>query len=247
MTYNPYVTHLALQVQELAQADASVTPAVQVWVSESGGSYNSGSEEATGSFASGFWFLNALAMTHHAGHRHFCRQTLAGGYYGLLSNESPRDPHPDYWNALFYQRLFASPSPLLINSVGSTICVSYNDGTTQHVDGSRIRWYVYHSKRRDDSLVMLGVNFHNVTRCGFVFSSEKTLVTEFVLTPDGHELDPWNTTGAKLNGHRLEVGKDGHFPNIEGVDATVDTLWLDPLSYGFFEVPVNARSSTAAT
>ncbi len=49
-----------------------------------GGAYNSGRENVTNSFWSGFWYLDQLASFARTGHGAYCRQTLMGGHYGLL-------------------------------------------------------------------------------------------------------------------------------------------------------------------
>lgn len=50
------------------------SPNMQLWVGEAGGAFNSGRREATGCFASSFWYLDEMATM--AAHGHQARPRL---------------------------------------------------------------------------------------------------------------------------------------------------------------------------
>ena len=62
-----------------------VSAPAKLWVSEMGGAYNSGAPGVTDSFASTFWYADALGTLALHGTRVVCRQTLLGGSYALLA------------------------------------------------------------------------------------------------------------------------------------------------------------------
>jgi hypothetical protein len=222
------VQRRAAEARKVASYYAPHSP--QVWMSECGGSYNSGSQKATGTYASGFWYLDGMAVTQAQGHTHYCRQTLAGGFYGLLTNASPRKPHADYWNAVLYQKLMGPPvGPILQNQLLSdTTC---HEGR-QHPN--RVHWYVHCAKRNHEaSLVVMGINYHDTSTCSvFVNANDTSTVIEYRLTPDGNTVTAINSL---LNGELLRVD-DGRFPSLTGKVVESNQLSLEPLTYGFFEL-----------
>ncbi|XP_022842392.1 heparanase-like protein 3 isoform X2 [Olea europaea var. sylvestris] len=82
---------------------SSATSAV-AWVGESGGAYNSGRNHVTNAFVFSFWYLDQLGMSSAFDTKTYCRQTLIGGNYGLLSTTT-FVPNPDYYSALLWHRL----------------------------------------------------------------------------------------------------------------------------------------------
>ena len=71
---------------------------------EAGGAYDSGRNGVTNAFNSPFWYLDQMALFAAGGHKSFCRQTLVGGWYGLL-NVTGFEPTPDYYSLLLWSRL----------------------------------------------------------------------------------------------------------------------------------------------
>ncbi|KAL2319979.1 hypothetical protein Fmac_028948 [Flemingia macrophylla] len=124
-----YLSQVAETFKSVAQAVKEFTPWtapwVAPWVGEAGGAYNSGSKDVSHTFVNGFWYLDQLGMTSTLKHKVYCRQTLAGGNYGLL-NTTTFIPKPDYYGAILWHRLMGSKvlSPgvtvLLINMSNST-------------------------------------------------------------------------------------------------------------------------------
>ena len=74
---------------------------------EAGAAYNSGAPPVTDAFVSIFWYLDALGNAAVHGFGGWCRQTLVGGNYSLLSTNT-FVPHPDYYAALLWRTLMGS-------------------------------------------------------------------------------------------------------------------------------------------
>jgi len=208
-----------------------------VMVSESGGSYDSGSLAATGSFASGFWYLANLAATHAAGNVHFCRQALTGGSYELLrshirqgsSSEERqkrlRRPAPDYWNTVLYNRLMGQP---LIN-------------LTKSAHGTR--WLIHCSKRHPSGLSVLALNYNRTHAQSIRVVQSKDDQPRNVIVYHLTPLSGQNATQAfitELNGTPLIVHADEDhraiLPSLEGKLVKTKRLTVAPLTYAFFEL-----------
>uniref|UniRef100_A0A7S3PD66 Uncharacterized protein n=1 Tax=Amphora coffeiformis TaxID=265554 RepID=A0A7S3PD66_9STRA len=215
--------------------DDEATP-LFVMVSESGGSYDSGSFAATGSFASGFWYLANLAATHAAGNVHFCRQALTGGYYELLSSNhvgsfssgEQRRPTPDFWNTVLYNRLLGQPLTNLTQSAHGT------------------RWLMYCSKRFSSRVAVLALNYNRthaqsmrVVRQPTTDSRSRTVLVYHLTPAVGQNATQSSIT--QLNGVPLVVQQqqENHrtvLPSLEGKLVTTKWLTVAPLTYAFFEL-----------
>ena len=60
-------------------------------------------------FANGFWYMNALGQLAQYDHKVFLRQTLVGGFDGLLKDKYWSDvdgvvPNVDFFNAVLFKR-----------------------------------------------------------------------------------------------------------------------------------------------
>lgn len=82
----------------------------RLFVSETGGAYNSGQAGVTDAFGSSFWWLALLGELGRHSHDVACRQTLVGGRYALVDLRR-RDLAPDFWSTLLWRRL-VSPKVL---------------------------------------------------------------------------------------------------------------------------------------
>lgn len=221
--------------QHMAEKVASLAlPNQQVWMSECGGSSDSGSPQATGSYASGFWYLDGMAMFHHAGYQRFCRQTLAGGNYGLLDQVSPRTPHPDFWNAVLYQKILGRPLTELTSQLEHMVRC---EGVSEDPMRPTAQWYAFEAKNPTASRAFLGVNFHPSLRCGLVLHDRDDApahhIAEYILTPNAAGTEP-NVTSTRIYLNGLEL--IDHSSPLEGRRTTEKILWLEPHTYGFYEV-----------
>ncbi|KAH9289644.1 hypothetical protein KI387_033761, partial [Taxus chinensis] len=98
-------------------------PWSRAWVGEAGGAYNSGHNLVTNAFVFIFWYLDQLGMASAYNTKSYCRQSLIGGNYGLLSTTT-YVPNPDYYSALLWHRLMGV-RVLSISSKGTQYLRAY--------------------------------------------------------------------------------------------------------------------------
>ncbi|CEL93533.1 unnamed protein product [Vitrella brassicaformis CCMP3155] len=96
-------------VRDVATVTAKRAPGTEVWMGEAGGAYNSGSRLVTMNYYSGFWYLDSLGMAAAQSYTHWCRQTLVGGLYGLLHNQTYA-PMPDLYTSILWNKIMGSPA-----------------------------------------------------------------------------------------------------------------------------------------
>ncbi|XVE85775.1 hypothetical protein DITRI_Ditri17bG0118100 [Diplodiscus trichospermus] len=102
-----YLSQIAQTFKDVSYTVNRFAPWSGVWVSESGGAYNSGGKHVSHTFANGYWFVDQLGMTATYNHKVHCRQALIGRNYAVL-NTSTFIPNPDYYGALLWHRLMGS-------------------------------------------------------------------------------------------------------------------------------------------
>ena len=234
------VLALGKQVQSVV---SKASPHAQVWLGEGGGCYNSGSNNVTNAFNSGFWFLDQMGALASTGHSSFCRQTLAGGFYGLLDSKTLH-PNPDYYSLLLWSRLMganvlqmsrgqaasattlrayahcmAPTAPSYIPGGIALLLINLSNTTA-------VQATLYTTERRD--LLSLG-------RDEYFFSSGcRTSQLEGVAAM--RELLACRSV--LLNGLPLHVGDDGAIPDMKPAAARgASPLVVKPLTYGFVTFP----------
>jgi len=261
---NPLAWRMALndsamnEVQSLGkQVSATVrkaSPRAQIWLGEGGGAYNSGANNVTNSFNSGFWFLDQMGSLASTGHASYCRQTLAGGFYSLLNSETLH-PNPDYYILLAWSRLMGrevlhvsrgqaasaatlrayahcmAPSAPSFNPGGITLVLINLSNSTS------VQATLYTTERRD---------LLSLPREEYLFSSAcRGQVDESL--GDGAQIRAMLACRqVLLNGAPLLVGEDGTIPAIKSAPvrgASERPLVIKPLTYGFVSIP---RAKAAA-
>ncbi len=76
-----------------------------LWVSETALAWDSGRNGTSNTFSDGPWYITQLAGMAWHGVAVQARQTLRGGFYQLLSNDTGRvAPNPDWWTARLFKR-----------------------------------------------------------------------------------------------------------------------------------------------
>lgn len=222
-------------------------PWALAWVGESGGAYNSGARGISNAFVNSFWYLDQLGMAAKFNTRVYCRQTLIGGFYGLL-NKTTFVPSPDYYSALLWHRLMGR-GVLAVNSNASLL----------------LRVYAHCAKQRAGVVVLL-INLSNQTAfnvevesnnnarvqvikkrsvlhglkksvswIGSKASDEKPPREEYDLSPKNGDLI---STTMLLNGQPLQLTERGGIPDL--VPAHVDAnspLGIAPFSIKFVVYP----------
>ncbi|XP_073123196.1 heparanase-like protein 2 [Henckelia pumila] len=233
-------------------------PWTSAWIGESGGTYNNGAWDISNTFLNSFWYLDQLGMAAKYNTKVYCRQTLIGGFYGLL-NKTTFIPNPDYYSALLWHRLMgkgvlavnshASPhlrayahcskeragiTVLLINLSNQTV---YNIETESSNNselpvklqtGGRKRSFVHSLK---ESVSWIGKKAADV----------KLVREEYHLTPEYGDL---RSKTMMLNDQPLELTEKGDIPSLVPIFRDLDSpLTIGPLSIKFVVFPnLNAPS-----
>ncbi|CAH8270412.1 unnamed protein product [Arabidopsis lyrata] len=219
------------------------------WVGESGGAYNSGGRHVSDTFIDSFWYLDQLGMSARHNTKVYCRQTLVGGFYGLLE-KGTFVPNPDYYSALLWHRL-----------MGKGVLAVQTDGPPQ------LRVYAHCSKGRAGVTLLL-INLSNQSDFTVSVSNgikvvlnaesrkKKSLLDtlkrpfswigskasdgylnreEYHLKPENGELQSKTMI---LNGKSLKPMATGDIPSLEpvlrGVNSPLNVL---PLSMSFIVLP----------
>ncbi|KAL2319976.1 hypothetical protein Fmac_028945 [Flemingia macrophylla] len=210
-----YLSQVAETFKSVAQAVKEFTPWAAPWVGEAGGAYNRGSKDVSHTFVNGFWYLDQLGMTSTLNHKVYCRQTLAGGNYGLL-NTTTFIPNPDYYGVILWHRLMGS-KVLLVSHEGSPF----------------LRAYVHCSKKGPGVTVLL-INMSNSTTFNVSLvddmnlypilktvpgRGQKTMREEYHLTPKDGNIQ---SDVVLLNGTPFQLTKSLDIPEMKPqlVDAS---------------------------
>jgi hypothetical protein len=95
-----------------------------LWVSETALAWDSGRNGTSNTFSDGPWYITQLAGMAWHGVAAQARQTLRGGFYQLLSNDTGRvAPNPDWWTARLFKRAMGSR---LFHTASSQPCCAPN-------------------------------------------------------------------------------------------------------------------------
>ncbi|KAL2319978.1 hypothetical protein Fmac_028947 [Flemingia macrophylla] len=193
-----YLSQVVETFKSVAQAVKEFTPWAAPWVGEAGGAYNSGSKDVSHTFVNGFWYLDQLGMTSTLNHKVYCRQTLAGGNYGLL-NTTTFIPNPDYYVALLWHRLMGS-KVLLVSHEGSPFLRAYAHCSKKGPGVTMLLINMSNSTTFNVSLVD-DMNLYPIlkTRSG---RGQKTMREEYHLTPKDGNIQ---SDVVLLNGTPLQI------------------------------------------
>ncbi|KAH6797280.1 glucuronidase 2 [Perilla frutescens var. hirtella] len=222
-------------------------PWALAWVGESGGAFNNGARGISNAFVNSFWYLDQLGMAAKYNTRVYCRQTLIGGFYGLL-NKTTFVPSPDYYSALLWHRLMGK-GVLAVNSYASpylrvyahcakeragvvVVLINLSNQTVFNVEvESSYKAQVQVNKKRSFAHRLK----RSVSWIGNKGSDEKLSREEYHLTPRNGDL---RSTTVLLNGQALQLTEGGGIPDL--VPGHVDAnspLSIAPLSIKFVVYP----------
>ena len=184
-------------------------------------SLNNGKQEnCTNSFVSSFWYSDALGRLASLNHTGFCRQTLIGGAYGLLTRDG-YEPNPDYYAAKLFHDL--------VGDVMLRVANISNDY------GGYFRAYAYCSRLSSGHFGVLLINIsptETVETKLSVFDANDDGSVEslkvYELTSDGG----LNSRFMRLNGKKLQMENDNELPCLAKCPENVqgDTLTVKPYS-----------------
>eukprot|EP01065_Artemidia_motanka_P048139 TRINITY_DN769_c8_g1_i1.p1 TRINITY_DN769_c8_g1~~TRINITY_DN769_c8_g1_i1.p1 ORF type:complete len:472 (+),score=125.58 TRINITY_DN769_c8_g1_i1:92-1507(+) len=187
-------------------------PDADLWVGEAAAAWHSGRDGVTNAFASNFWYADALAGDAADGHTAYQRQTLLGGYYGLL-NRTTYEPNPDFYIAKLHNTLMGNRVLQTDLSAGDGWVRGYAQCTPE---GGKVTLLLINvdSKR---TFVLSGGS-------GVVLSSRD----EYVLTADSLA-----SRSVNLNGKPLAVA-GGKLPDLHPTHAESDTITLPPHTVAYY-------------
>ena len=238
VTYLDKVRVLGADVNKVV---STYSPSSSIWLGEGGGAYNSGGNNTTNSFNSGFWFLDQIASFAVNGHGAYCRQTLVGGYYSLLDTSS-FVPNPDYYSLLLFSKLM------------STQVISASTKYTDAVS-DQLRVYAHctaptSANYKAGSVTVLVINLSN----NLAFSIDniegangknylrKSDRYEYILSSYYSDADERTLLASRqvmLNGKLLEV-VNNEIPSVDGENVSRlhgTSSVMKPLTYGYLEFP----------
>ncbi|KAH0861338.1 hypothetical protein HID58_089599, partial [Brassica napus] len=236
-----YLSRVAETFKNVNKTIQEHGPWASPWVGESGGAYNSGGRRVSDTFIDSFWYLDQLGMSSKHNTKVYCRQTLVGGFYGLLEKGT----------ALLWHRL-----------MGKGVLAVQTDGPPQ------LRVYAHCSKGREGVTLLL-INLSNQSDFTVSVSNgvnmalnveskpkKKSLLDtlkkpfswignkasdgylnreEYHLTPENGEL---RSKTMVLNGKPLKPTETGDIPNLEPVIRGVNSpVCVSSLSMSFIVLP----------
>ncbi|XP_022966521.1 heparanase-like protein 1 [Cucurbita maxima] len=173
-------------------------------------SWEFGNPHISYTFINSFWYLDQLGMASMYNTKVYCRQTLIGGFYGVIKS-STLLPTPDYYGALLFHRLMGPRVLKIDNNVSSDL-----------------RSYAHCSRGRS-GVTLLFINLSNAT--DFIIDLENNINLssgkrnaskgqrvkidspreEYHLTPKDGLV---RSSTVLLNGNPLETTKEGDIPNL---------------------------------
>jgi heparanase 1 len=220
-----------------AAVDAAVTgsraqPPPQLWMGEAGGAYNSGAHGVTDAFHGSFWFLDGFGILAQRGHQTFCRQTLAGGNYGLL-NTSTLQPNPDLYALLLWRRLMGR-GVLNVSSLAADARTKHQPSTTSYLRAyAHCAASPFHAG--DVTLLLLNLAPNEtaeveVRGLGRAPSARE----EYTMSAEA-----LSSQVVRLNGVELHAAENGTIPEltprvVQPTGGSLPPITLAPLTYGFY-------------
>ncbi|XP_051147648.1 heparanase-like protein 1 [Andrographis paniculata] len=229
-------------------------PWASAWVGESGGVFNNGARGISDAFINSFWYLDQLGMAARFKTKVYCRQTLIGGFYGLL-NKTTFVPNPDYYSALLWHRLMGK-GVLELNSYASphlrayahcakertgitVLLINLSNETTYNVEimSSNNQELTVKDKTNKKQRARSFINSlkRSVSWIGNKASDEKLWREEYHLTPESGDLQ---SKTMLLNGEQLQLTQTGNIPSLAPVLRDVKSpISIAPLSIKFAVYP----------
>jgi hypothetical protein len=194
-----------------------------LWVSETALAWDSGRNGTSNTFSDGPWYITQLAGMAWHGVAAQARQTLRGGFYQLLCNDTGRVvPNPDWWTARVFKRAMGTR---FFRTLSSRPCCAPDTlfAYAACAPGGGLSVAFVNAGDGDVAAQVLGAGAERFPPAPRV---------EWVLESGGPAL---NATSIKLNGALLAYA-GGALTPIEPrvVENPDEPLVLPARSYGFF-------------
>ncbi len=216
-----FLAQTAAQVAGVRGAlDAAGYAGLPLWCGECGPHNGGGVANVTTRAISSFWYTDALHELPLLGATGgFNRQTLAGGNYGLLSNDE-FSPRPDYFAALAFARLG-----------GDTVLAA---GTAPNVTG-QLRAFAA-CARSGGGLSVAWVNVDPAAAFSLAVAAPRlgARKLEYHFAPSGN--DPFAPT-LTLNGEALAAEGDAPPPYVGAPGNATQPTVVEPWTWGYIVFP----------
>jgi len=194
-----------------------------IWVGETGSASGGGAPGLSDRFVSGFHYLSKVGLAAEFCHKVVIRQSLYGGYYGMLDPVT-HDPLPDYWITVLFKKLIK-------NIVLSSLETTTGGGATKTKD-QFFRTQVYCSRQNSADVVISFVNMKRMHDYTFTLDGfGDRIIKKYVFT-NANDLQ---SKSIYLNNVLLELSDDYKFPAMKGVRVKQPVL-IPRASYGFLVV-----------
>jgi len=220
----------------------------QLWCGEGGGAFNSGRNLYTNSFISGFWFLDQLGTMAQQSHQAYCRQTLIGGYYGMI-NITTMHVNPDYYTALLWRRLMGRKvlgtnvfNTRYIKNAKDEEAPEYVEDTIRVYAHCTHRWFIEnHTQEKRGSVTMAFINLStHVSHTINITDMEVGPRAEYIIRSPrrGDQHLGLYSHHIQLNGKTLRV-LENKIPELppNWIFDRSKPLVIPPLSYGYLVFP----------
>jgi heparanase 1 len=217
----------------------------RLWIGEGAMAYNSGLPGVSDSFRGSLWFANllgALAKTKPLSHGVYCRQSLLGGHYELISHET-MVPNPDYWVAYLWKNLVGTKAVGPIISPGRRdspeLSSYYTFGCCEKPGMDTVLIHSFCAKSNNNSgdvvFVVINISKSRGINLNITMGLNRT---EYNLQPESAK-EGMRSRGVSLNGRAMSIGSDGSLPNVHkrGVARVRgDLTHVPPISIAFVVV-----------
>ena len=232
-----------------ATGNSSSTVLPQLWIGEGAMAYDSGLHGLTDTFHGSMWFANilgALTKTKPLPHSVYCRQSLLGGYYELISHET-LIPNPDYWVAYLWKSLVGQ------NAIGPIVSPQRNDSVKLSsyqtfgcckqpgADAVLIHSFCAESTTSNGDVVFIVINTSESKAMYLNVSMTERNRTEYILTPN--KAEGMKSRQVFLNGQQLSLHENGPIgyalPDIRALGVTRsrgEQFHIPPISIAFLVV-----------
>ena len=186
-----------------------------IWVGETGSASGGGAPGLSDKFVSGFHYLSKIGLAAEFCHKVLIRQSLYGGYYGML-DPMTHDPLPDYWITVLFKKLIKN---VVLGSASVT-------------KDNFFRTHVYCSRQNDADVVISFVNMKRKRDYMLTLDGFKNRVVEKYMFTNPHSLQ---SNSMYLNNVLLELSDDHKLPAMEGIPDKQPVV-IARASYGFLVV-----------
>eukprot|EP01084_Bolivina_argentea_P141859 249260_1 len=220
----------------LASVTKYAKPGTEIWLGEAAAAWHSGQENTTNAFVSSFWYADALGRLASLNHTGFCRQTLIGGAYGLLTRDGYY-PNPDYYTAKLFHDL-AGDMVLKVTNISD----NYK---------GYFRAYSYCSRIASGHVGILLINISPTETVNTIINIFDKNGPRSIVSMDVYELtstDGLNSRVMNMNGKELKMDNANTLPCLVSCPRSEqgDNIQVKPYSIVYLDAEPANRNNICA-